>query len=33
MKLLYEKIDIFERVIGKLDQILATLQINNMEVN
>lgn len=31
MKLLYEKIDIFERVIGKLDQILATLNIHNME--
>lgn len=31
MKLLYEKIDIFERVIGKLDKILATLEINNVE--
>lgn len=31
MKLLYEKIEIFERVIGKLDKILATLEINNME--
>lgn len=31
MKLLYEKIDIFERVIGKLDKILATLQIDSLE--
>ncbi|MEI3611722.1 DEAD/DEAH box helicase [Pseudogracilibacillus sp. SO30301A] len=31
MKLLYEKIDVFERVIGKLDKILATLQIDSME--
>ena len=31
MKLLYDKIDIFEKVIGKLDKILATLQIENIE--
>lgn len=29
--LLYEKLSIFENVIGKLDKILAKLQINNME--
>lgn len=31
MKLLYDKIEIFEKVIGKLDKILATLQIENIE--
>lgn len=31
MKLLYDKIGVFERVIGKLDKILATLEINDME--
>lgn len=31
MKLLYEKIEVFERVIGKLDHILETLQISNIE--
>lgn len=31
MKLLYEKIEIFERVIGRLDQILATLNIRSID--
>lgn len=31
MNLLYDKIDVFERVIGKLDKILATLQISSLE--
>lgn len=31
LTLLYEKLSIFESAIGKLDQILATLQIKNME--
>lgn len=31
MNLLYEKIDIFERIIGKLDHILASLHIDNVE--
>ncbi|HLR80684.1 MAG TPA: SNF2-related protein [Bacillota bacterium] len=31
MKLLYEKINLFEHVIGELDDILAELNINNME--
>lgn len=31
VKLLYDKLHIFENVIGKLDKILASLQINNME--
>src|SRR5690625_3044550 len=31
MNLLYNKIDVFESVIGKLDQILSTLNINSME--
>jgi len=31
MKLLYEKIGVFEQVIGKLDKILATLNMNSLE--
>ena len=31
LTLLYEKLSIFEQAIGKLDQILATLQIKNIE--
>src|SRR5699024_661601 len=31
MKLLYEKINLFEYVIGELDDILEELSINNME--
>ncbi|HEX6594433.1 MAG TPA: SNF2-related protein [Bacillota bacterium] len=31
MKLLYEKINLFEHVIGQLDDILAELNVNNME--
>src|SRR5699024_11783256 len=30
-KLLYEKINLFEHVIGELDDILSELNINNME--
>ncbi|MGD7009459.1 DEAD/DEAH box helicase [Metabacillus sp. 84] len=31
LKLLYEKIDLFEKVIGQLDEILAKLEITNFE--
>jgi len=31
MKLLYEKIDLFEKVIGQLDDILSDLEIHNLE--
>lgn len=31
MKLLYEKIDLFEKVIGQLDDILAELEISSLE--
>jgi len=31
IKLLYEKIRLFENVVGKLDKILDTLQMNNIE--
>src|SRR5699024_6755146 len=31
LTLLYEKLSLFEQAIGKLDQILATLQIKNIE--
>jgi hypothetical protein len=31
LKLLYEKINLFERVIGELDDILTRLEIKNLE--
>ena len=31
LKLLYEKIQLFERVVGELDEILTRLEINNIE--
>ena len=31
LKLLYEKIQLFERVVGELDEILTNLECNNME--
>src|SRR5690625_4834881 len=31
MKLLYEKLHLFERIVGKLDKILASLQVNSID--
>ena len=31
MKILYEKIQLFERVVGELDDILTRLEVKNLE--